>query len=545
MVDQKTVVFGLDGACLDLIQPWLDDGSLPTLNQLISQGGVSELESTTPATTPPAWTSLTTGVNPGKHGIFGFYRRQRSSYEIEPVTDSDVHSRRLWDYTTEQGLTSLIINVPVTHPGRETNGAIIPGYLANDIPETYPENILDEIGMADYSVYSPSEGESSGDGNLIEEWLELTMSRAELASRLMQAYDWDLLFLEFQKTDGAMHKFESKSKVKDIFTCVDECIGDILSRMSSSPNVFVVSDHGIGQEKAWSVALNTWLRDQGYIKSTQGEVNADEWIAEAKGSSKQDSNAVEGVVSELQRTGITVQDVERVLAKIGLYDLAKKLAPSGVSSALSDEVINYGQSTAFYQGMGFSGVDVGIIINTDKFYTNGAVPEDEYEATRTELVNALDSMDGPAGPPFKNVRVREDVYEGPKTELAPDIILEQSENHVIGSQYLRGKVYIPTEGHRIDHTRNGMLIAAGPDIHTNWSLECRPSVLDITPTLVHFLGGALNKELDGKVLQPLLRETRSEKWKQYDEYQPVRNTEMSQKEEEDLRDRLEGMGYLG
>ena len=33
--DRKTVVFGLDGACFELIEPWLDAGVLPTLAGLI------------------------------------------------------------------------------------------------------------------------------------------------------------------------------------------------------------------------------------------------------------------------------------------------------------------------------------------------------------------------------------------------------------------------------------------------------------------------------------------------------------------------------
>ena len=36
-----------------------------------------------PPYTPPGWTSIFTGVNPGKHGIFDFSARRQSSYEVE------------------------------------------------------------------------------------------------------------------------------------------------------------------------------------------------------------------------------------------------------------------------------------------------------------------------------------------------------------------------------------------------------------------------------------------------------------------------------
>jgi predicted AlkP superfamily phosphohydrolase/phosphomutase len=220
MSRHKTVVFGLDGACFDLIEPWL--GSLSTLTDIAERGGRTPLKSCVPATTPPAWTTLTTGVEPGKHGVFSFYSRHRESYETTPVSDRDVHARRLWDYTTDAGLTSLVVNVPVTHPPRQIDGALVPGYTAPDQPETYPESVLEDLGHDNYRVYAPSESESVPDDQLLDEWLSLTRSRSSLTTSLMQAYDWDLLFLEFQKTDGAVHRFDYDTAIRKIYQCVDD-----------------------------------------------------------------------------------------------------------------------------------------------------------------------------------------------------------------------------------------------------------------------------------------------------------------------------------
>src|SRR5690349_23169584 len=61
------LVIGLDGATLDLIHPWVAAGELPALGALLASGAWGKLRSTVPAATFPAWTSLVTGVNPGRH----------------------------------------------------------------------------------------------------------------------------------------------------------------------------------------------------------------------------------------------------------------------------------------------------------------------------------------------------------------------------------------------------------------------------------------------------------------------------------------------
>ena len=65
----KVLVIGLDGATLDLIGPWADDGKLPHISRLMREGVSGELRSTVPPVTGPAWTSFMTGKGPGKHGI--------------------------------------------------------------------------------------------------------------------------------------------------------------------------------------------------------------------------------------------------------------------------------------------------------------------------------------------------------------------------------------------------------------------------------------------------------------------------------------------
>jgi predicted AlkP superfamily phosphohydrolase/phosphomutase len=560
----KTVVFGLDGACFDLIGPWLDAGAMPTLQGLIKEGGRSRLKSCVPATTPPAWTSMTTGVNPGKHGVFGFYGRHRGDYGIDPVSDADVGARRLWSYASDADRTSLVVNVPVTHPADELEGALVPGYLSPDSPETAPPDLLSAVGMEDYSVYAPSEADDVSEAQLLEEWLGLTDSRRALSEALMERHDWDLLFVEFQKTDGAVHKFEEETNVRRIYERVDECLAEILDAVDEEANVFVVSDHGIGQPKEWSVALNTWLVEEGYAETTVGSDGKASWIDEATGDgnggggSTGDGGARDGdgggssdpgvaarLLSAASRAGVTQQRLERLLSALGLYELATRFAPAGVGETLETETIDEAASTAFYQGIGFSGVDVGVTINDERFYDSGTVSDAEYDALRAELMSALRDLEGPDGTaPFTSVQPREAVYEGPALKYAPDIVLEQAADYVIGSSEPRGQTFIPADTGRIDHTRHGLLVAAGPDIESEWDLAEVPSIVDVTPTLLALLGVPLDERFDGAPLSEVLAGDLEVAWQEYGPVESCREYAFSDSEEEALEERLGAMGYM-
>src|SRR5262245_44560464 len=68
----RGLVIGLDGACWDVLDPWLREGKLPNIARLRDAGVWGNLESVTPPLSAPAWTTAVTGVNPGRHGVLNF-----------------------------------------------------------------------------------------------------------------------------------------------------------------------------------------------------------------------------------------------------------------------------------------------------------------------------------------------------------------------------------------------------------------------------------------------------------------------------------------
>ena len=66
-------LLGLDGASLNTIQETMSRTRLPNFEKLLRDGSYSDLHSVYPYVTAPAWTTIFSGVNPGKHGIFEMF----------------------------------------------------------------------------------------------------------------------------------------------------------------------------------------------------------------------------------------------------------------------------------------------------------------------------------------------------------------------------------------------------------------------------------------------------------------------------------------
>jgi predicted AlkP superfamily phosphohydrolase/phosphomutase len=148
----KVVILGLDGADFDLLQPLIDSGDLPNLQRFQGQGAWGRLASTIPPISVPAWPSCFTGVNPGKHGVFGFGKFDPLSYQDVLCQSTDVQAPALWHLLGEAGQRSLVINVPLTFPPQPLEGVLISGMFpsphANYIyPLALQEEIHRQVGV--------------------------------------------------------------------------------------------------------------------------------------------------------------------------------------------------------------------------------------------------------------------------------------------------------------------------------------------------------------------------------------------------------------
>jgi predicted AlkP superfamily phosphohydrolase/phosphomutase len=157
---RRVVVLGLDGLDPDLVDKFLQEGLLPNLAQLKEEGTYARLGTTWPPLSPVAWSSFSTGSNPGKHNIFDFitpnksnYRPQMSSVRIrgprrtlplgrfrfplsKPQIDRLRKSKPFWNVLGEAGIFSAVLRVPITFPPDRFYGVQLSAMCVPDLRGT-------------------------------------------------------------------------------------------------------------------------------------------------------------------------------------------------------------------------------------------------------------------------------------------------------------------------------------------------------------------------------------------------------------------------
>jgi len=143
----RLVILGFDGMSPHIVEPLMREGKLPHLAALQQEGAYRRLATTNPSQSPVAWSGFATGQNPGEHGLFDFLRRDPARI-TDPKADAlalatsnfvqgkfvpVVKAKRFWEYATEYGVESVILNCPITFPPDKINGRMLSGMGVPDI----------------------------------------------------------------------------------------------------------------------------------------------------------------------------------------------------------------------------------------------------------------------------------------------------------------------------------------------------------------------------------------------------------------------------
>jgi predicted AlkP superfamily phosphohydrolase/phosphomutase len=166
----------------------------------------------------------------------------------------------------------------------------------------------------------------------------------------------------------------------------------------------------------------------------------------------------------------------------------------------------------------------------------------------------LECTDATTGEPaVEAVLRREEVYRGPYVSQAPELTIQWNRRVAVGrlAPSVPGAGDYPTEQFRAisgDHRPEGILMMAGPGIAPARAIA-GAAIADVFPTILTLLGIGVPADVDGKVLSEALEcgVPGSPPVRASDSPQapasPGRH-EYTSDEEEEIRERLRGLGYL-
>ena len=550
----KFIVIGLDGATWDVILPMLDRGMLPNLKSLMENGNHGYLRSTMPPFSPPAWSSFMTGMNPGKHGIFGFVNYDPHSYsqiESKMVTSSSLAGLTIFDILGSLGFRIASISVPITYPAWPISGYMVSGEPIPDTDEhlVYPESFSKRLSYR-YAFHSSFWAKPNDE--IIQGLLRMDNSRADLAIELLLEDDLDALFVVLGATDRVQHNFwrfhdthfgsqlglphepKYESVIVDTYQRADENIGRILSHIGKDTLVVIMSDHGGGPAATNFFNTNAWLQEYGYLQVARGK---------------------DSLVKDMHKTVLFLRRlIDTPLGSKLRHILPDKMVNQGRALVRNIAQVNWNETRAYRFPM-YPPLE-GIVVNVTGRQPQGIVhPGAEYERIRQEICEQIRDVTDPVTGDrlIINTYLREDIYNGPHIERSPDIILVLKENYSggtgLGSTFITAVDPLALQKVNGEHRMNGILVACGPMIKAREIIE-GASLEDIAPTLLYSLGLPVSDKMDGKVLKDLFskeflaRNPEVKSMKLDDMGSGFPEFSLTKEEELQIEEQLKKLGYL-
>ncbi len=551
------MVIGLDAATLDILKPWMEQGLLPNLARLWKNGVALVLESTIPPHTGSGWSSIVTGVNPGKHGVFGLMDYVPGT-GILPTNSTRRRSPAVWDILSMHGKKVIVVNVPITYPVESVNGVMISGFMtpANAEDYTYPKSLKEELEkeLGKFQIDGAEKG-SALRGEFEASFLENldTALHCHISTTLylIEKYDWDFMMFVVHGTDVVQHKFwelldkshplydESKAgKYADVilkyYQKVDDGLGRIVAKADENTIILVPSDHGAGSLYRM-VSINNLLLRLGFLKFKRTTKVQLKYL--------------------LFKLGVTPLRLFRLTLKLKLGGLRREIRKEDVRRRIRRFFLSLTdvdwKRTKVYSLGGWG----QIFINLKGRNPSGVVePGDESDKLVSTLIEELgkirDPKNGQTVFERPNILRREQIYTGPYVKTAPEITAIVSEHYKAYPDYEFGFnsiVFDTFPGMGGTHSMKGILILSGLGVKKGVEIGSA-KIVDVAPTILYLLNVPIPENMDGKVLtqflEPAFTDSHPIRFQK-----PVGSTEevqyaYSDEQQEQLKKVLKGLGYL-
>jgi predicted AlkP superfamily phosphohydrolase/phosphomutase len=482
---RKTILFGIDGATWNFIDKFMEENVMPTMSYILKHGTRGTLLSTFPPETMAAWTSIFTGVNPGKHGVPDFRLRVNNRIELAGSHYRMVDT--IWKIMSQNGLRSIVVNDPVTYPPDPINGIVTTGLMTPpNLNYAYPPELRSEIDsvVGGYSCEPPPdffEKAMKAKPDAYQMLEEVATKHAKTALHLARNHEWDILAPIFTTTDRLQHVFFSDLEyIRRHYALIDGFLKQFLEiAVNENANLFIVSDHGFGQSNR-ALYVNTWLTQLGFEKVKKSSIR-----------------------SLLASSGLTLYKLTELVGKLHLSRAAFKLYRifPKIITVLPFESYEEGEID-YTASQAYSSAYHGIYLNT-------ALHGQEYEKVRNAIIRQLDELTDDGIKVIEKLYKREEVLWGEYSNRAPDIFVVMREGYGM-STHLNPKVFDRLRNREViisgSHRAEGIFAAFGPDIRSNMRLHEPVHTWDVAPTILHMHNLPIPEHMDGKALVAMLRD---------------------------------------
>jgi predicted AlkP superfamily phosphohydrolase/phosphomutase len=455
----RVAVIGLDCAEPSLVfDRWRDE--LPNFRRLIDQGTWGPLRSVDPPITVPAWSCMTSGLDPGELGIYGFRNRFDHGYDSLRTADSrSVTADRVWDRLSAAGRHNIVVGVPQTSPPVAVNGELISCFLTADPrtdPYTYPAELRTEVESLVGAYRNDVRNFRSEDRDrILAEVYEMTEQRFRISAHLLDTRPWDFFMMVEIGLDRMHHAFwrfsdpdhpryepghRYQDAIRNYYAYLDEEIGELLERFDEDTTVLVVSDHG-ARPMHGAICVNEWLVREGYL-----------------------------VLEE----------------------------PVSGPTSFREAKVDWSRTRAWGEG----GYYCRLCLNVRGREPQGVVDPADFERLRDELAERLEQLPGPDGVPIGTRAYRPTELWREQNGIPPDLVVYFGDLAWRSNGSLGHDEYWTFENDTgpddANHARDGLAIITGPGAVPGRRDDLQ--IYDIAPTILSSAGLGRDERLRGRPL---------------------------------------------
>ena len=298
----RILIVGIDGLDWPRVNRLADEGRMPNVARMRSEGSSGILHSIRPFVSPTIWTCIATGKTEEKHGISGFVVNTPDSADDSPTTSNMRKAKAVWQILSAAERSVGVIGWLVTYPADVVNGYLISSHVTLGLSakrESRAPNQTDEWfseGVHPRSIWSEVADnvyheEDVGD-SIIESFIATSMERAKqeekvrtaslakfyasdmtsltLARHFFETRPADFSAVYFRGSDITSHFFwrfmEPESWKRELpegavetfspvveryYALADSLLGEMLELVDDDTVVLLVSDHGFAGHRGY------------------------------------------------------------------------------------------------------------------------------------------------------------------------------------------------------------------------------------------------------------------------------------------------------
>ena len=283
---RKVLLIGWDAADWKVINPLLDQGLMPTLDDFVNHGVMGNLATLRPILSPMLWNSIATGKRPDKHGILGFMEPDPQTGGVRPVTSTSRKVKAIWNILTQRGYKTHVLGWFAGHPAEPINGISVSdlypyavGPLEKEWPlppgAVYPESMREtlaalrmhpaEVTEAAILPWIPKAAEIDQEKDKgLQSFAKILSENCSIhnaATWILQNQPWDFMAVYYNGIDHFCHGFMHfhpprmegipedryeiyKDVVNGAYRFHDMMLETLLTLAGPDTTVLLVSDHG-------------------------------------------------------------------------------------------------------------------------------------------------------------------------------------------------------------------------------------------------------------------------------------------------------------